>query len=234
MWPQVFLCVLIVSTKSRYCQTCHFPEVTCVCAAVQPFASSITPIILQHPNEQGHTKNTARLIELVLPQTQVYIGERLEDFIELRESLVGKSCWLLYPDSRAMVYDVGADRLESSHTKSDNTINNLIEHPSWPTHLLLIDATWRKAQKMYALNPWLKQLPCVKLQAHETSQYLIRKHKNKQSLSTIESLMMCLFKREPKVADALNKLFVHFKDVKVSAMPESIQQKLLNTNKVDI
>jgi DTW domain-containing protein YfiP len=52
---------------------------------------------MQHPSEVGHAKNSVRLLKLVLPQTQIYVGETGEDFIELQHYLATQT---KYPNER--------------------------------------------------------------------------------------------------------------------------------------
>lgn len=132
-------------------------------------SADIKVIILQHPSEVEHAKNTVKLLCLSLPQTKVVVGETAEDFAELQEELLlsKRKVYLVYPSENSQ-------NAASSAVPSDCTI-------------LLIDGTWRKAFKMLQLNPWLLALPALHIEFEGVSQYRIRKAKRSDSLSTLEA-----------------------------------------------
>ncbi|ONK65495.1 uncharacterized protein A4U43_C07F37690 [Asparagus officinalis] len=60
-------------------------------------------------------------------------------------------------------------------------------------HLIVLDGTWAKAQRMYHENPWLKLLPHIKLDSEKESLYSEVRHQPKVGcLSTIESIVCAL------------------------------------------
>ncbi|XP_043688791.1 uncharacterized protein LOC122639853 [Telopea speciosissima] len=60
-------------------------------------------------------------------------------------------------------------------------------------HLIVLDATWGKAKRMYHENPWLKLLPHLKLDPSSMSLYSEVRHQPKAGcLSTIESIVSAL------------------------------------------
>ena len=62
-------------------------------------------------------------------------------------------------------------------------------------HLIVLDGTWAKAQRMYHENPWLQLLPHVKLESDRVSLYCEVRHEPKPGcLSTIESLVVAMKK----------------------------------------
>ena len=48
------------------CAVCQRPQVTCLCAWVRPVTHATEVLVLQHPLEAHHAKNTARLLHLSL------------------------------------------------------------------------------------------------------------------------------------------------------------------------
>jgi DTW domain-containing protein YfiP len=156
--------------------------------------------ILQHPSETRAAKNTARICKLCLPQTQIWLGEGGDDFYQLRAELVveARPVWLLYPG------------------KTAQTVAQLIEasQPQVGVRLLLLDATWKKAYKMWRLNPWLERLPQVSLSQVE-SNYRIRKSPKSHYLSTLEAVAYSLAALEPgldtgPLFQAFNAMQAHF------------------------
>lgn len=62
-------------------------------------------------------------------------------------------------------------------------------------HLIVLDGTWAKAQRMYHENPWLQLLPHVKLETDRVSLYSEVRHEPKAGcLSTIESIVVAMKK----------------------------------------
>ena len=154
----------------RYCTHCHYPLSTCLCSVLRPVKSQCRIDILQHPKEAKAAKNTAHLLKLCMPQqVNLWLGENEHDFDELKLSLDNdtQNTLLLYPAEHA----------------NDLT---LAAQPSAlvSVRLILIDATWRKAYKMWQLNPWLWPLPTYKL-SNRASHYA-RSASVSGALSTLE------------------------------------------------
>ncbi|KAM0832547.1 hypothetical protein ACQ4PT_064839 [Festuca glaucescens] len=62
-------------------------------------------------------------------------------------------------------------------------------------HLIVLDGTWAKAQRMYHENPWLQLLPHVMLDSDRVSLYSEVRHEPKAGcLSTIESIVVAMKK----------------------------------------
>jgi DTW domain-containing protein YfiP len=57
-----------------------------------------------------------------------------------------------------------------------------------PQNLIFIDASWRKARKIWYSTPLLQRLDCIRLVPDQASRYRIRKAPNAGYLSTAESI----------------------------------------------
>lgn len=174
--------------------------VTCVCDAIKLMQVPHRVIILQHPSEVGHAKGTVRLIKLVIPTVEIYVGESAIDFTECRqviESLPQSGC-LVFPEvhdeRRTLERKVSSISALSSGQKKT---------------LILIDGTWRKAKKILALNEWLQKLPKLTLKPPQPSQYYIRSTTVNNGLSSIEALAFALEKIDTIDTSPLRKIF-HF------------------------
>ncbi|WP_040523461.1 tRNA-uridine aminocarboxypropyltransferase [Aliiglaciecola lipolytica] len=173
--------------KRSICSRCHYPQNVCVCGAISCITIPLQLVVLQHPLETRHAKNTARLIPLCIPNTQTFVGQSEQDFTELKQQLVktNKTAWVLYPNSQSQP-------LEDYQQHYPDTL---------PDVLIVIDATWRKATKMWQLNPWLHVLPSWHFNALPENQYRIRKTQLAHSLSTLEAAaqgLKILTKRDVK------------------------------------
>ncbi|MEP1448416.1 MAG: tRNA-uridine aminocarboxypropyltransferase [Paraglaciecola sp.] len=166
-------------TKRSICTDCGYPQVTCLCSWVKPIDSPMNIVILQHPTEAKHAKNTVRLLALGLNNVKILQGESAADFKEFSKSVLRSQqhYQLCYPHAKSMAietFETQTKPLELGHT------------------LILIDASWRKALKMWHLNPWLHSLNSWHFANPPNNQYQIRHTSQKNSLSTLESVSYVL------------------------------------------
>jgi len=157
--------------KRTNCTKCHYPVTTCVCDYVSEKVKNRTKIIiLQHPDEVNLAKNTVRLLQLQLSDIQVVVGESGSEFTSVLMGLPKESTALLYPG-------------ESSIDAHDCSVLS----PKL-THLVVIDGTWKKTNKIFALTPYLHTLQKISFSAIPENQYRIRKAEQSYSLSTLEAV----------------------------------------------
>lgn len=192
-----------------YCEICALPSRTCICA----LASHVGKIqyqgeihVIQHPSETGHAKNSVRLVKLIMPTLSVWQGETPEQLTELRQQIIKnpQSWGCFYPCAQSIESSSGAPTLP--HTK-----------------LLFIDATWRKARKIWHLNPWLQALPLYHLPKTLQGQYSIRKNHAEHQLSTLEAIAYAIH----HCADnsSLLELFDKFQDKTKQYVKNSTAEK---------
>lgn len=165
-------------------------------------------LVLQDPNEVGHAKNSVRLMELVIPETRVYVGEVPNDFISLRKYLkrCSKPIYLVYPS------DTSVDVAEAKFDE--------------PPVLLFLDGTWRKAYKLLQLNPWLQDYPALHLELTSASNYKIRKASRTDSLSTLEAAAMMLKTIEPDLKiTPLTQALDAMVQQRISSMPAAVRKR---------
>ncbi|QYJ85971.1 DTW domain-containing protein [Shewanella mesophila] len=196
--------------KRPNCPDCQYPTNACLCASIRPLATSVELVVLQDPGEVKHAKNSVKLMKAVIPDLQVVVGETAEDFMVLKSYLDSqiKPIFVLYPSA------------DSQSVSELSLPKDVI--------LLLIDGTWRKVFKLLALNPWLNQYSAVHLDLNSPSNYIIRKAKRADSLSTLEAAAMGIKAIEPScdvspLTDALNALV----EQRLNAMPLSVRQRYL-------
>lgn len=160
--------------KRPYCPRCELPEVSCICALLAdiPPLALVRPVhIIQHPMEVKHSKNSVRLLKLLLPEIQLWCGESAEDLAPLQAAIAasGQPVACFFPGEGSVAF-------EQSEAKK----------PQFS--YVFIDATWRKARKIWHLNPWLQALPRVHFQKVPQQQYHIRKAQLNHQLSTLEAV----------------------------------------------
>ena len=138
-------------------------------------------LILQHPLEVDHAKNSARLLHLSLPSSRMLTGEAF-DAGSLHEALKEpKYTVLLYPQTQ----EDEAPALDTVQLKDPSRVR-----------LVVLDGTWRKSRKMLHLSPVLRQLPRFSLDDAPASNYLIRKAHKPGQLSTLEATCAALAQLE--------------------------------------
>ncbi|WP_299802789.1 tRNA-uridine aminocarboxypropyltransferase [uncultured Shewanella sp.] len=190
------------------CPNCHYPQKACLCASIETMQVKPELIILQDPSEVGHAKNSVRLLELVIANTQVVVGETPDDFAELREQLAqsSKPVYLVYPSDTS----VSANEIALEQE----------------VILLFLDGTWRKAYKLLQLNPWLQAYPALHLDLDSASNYTIRKASRSDSLSTLEAAAMMLkaIDNEQDVAP-LTKALNAMVEQRLASMPAEVRAR---------
>jgi DTW domain-containing protein YfiP len=78
-------------------------------------------------------------------------------------------------------------------------------------HLVLIDATWQEARKIYNHSPYLRAAPRVVLEANTASSYRLRRNQPEGGLCTAECVIEILRKQgEDNAADRLEAAFTQF------------------------
>ncbi len=208
------------------CATCQRPIKVCLCGLIAKIDNQIEVGILQHPSETKQVKGTARIAELSLQRSQLWVGERLADLPGLVEWLgSGDSVFLLYPliegqtrSERAQEtglesglgtklgiklgtesnVDKKTDQESVAVWSAERILASCAQEPDKFTRLkvLILDGTWRKTFKMMQVNPELKGLKRIELVPETPSQYAIRKQKNADSLSTVEAIYTLLSQLE--------------------------------------
>ncbi len=182
------------------CERCTRPLEHCLCALIPSLPSRSRVLILQHPDEQKHALNTARLAALGLQNAELQVGEV---FAELTQWLHPdyRAC-LLFPGDEAQILPLQAS-LDDAR----------------PLLLVVPDGTWRKARKLLHLNPQLAALPRVCLPSGLASRYRLRKAPGEGALATIEAIVAALELQEAPTSFApLLRPFEALIDGQIAAM----------------
>lgn len=142
------------------CPRCERPALTCFCATLPaPLAHAAELLILQHPAEAGHAKNTTAFLTLGLRSARRLRGEVFD------AALAEPGTVLLYP---------GEDPPCSGGPAAE------------VRRLILLDGSWRQSRRLLAANAWLGLLPRLSLPA-QPSRYAIRRAHRAGQLSTLEA-----------------------------------------------
>lgn len=155
------------------CEKCQFVLADCICNQLQSVNNKIHVVVLQHRSEENNAKNTIRLAKLLYKRITVLTGENSDDFSELN-SLPLATTALLYPGEDAETLD---------NTSTDLNL----------THLVVLDGTWKKANKLFFTIDILKQLRQVSFAQLPDNRYHLRKANRSDSLSSLEAIAYALF-----------------------------------------
>lgn len=165
-----------------YCSSCRYPTSVCLCDAIENIESPRSIILLVHPKEVNHPKNTGRLVQLCIENTAIHIGETSSDFENLQSKITAD------PSAYCLVYPSDNSRPLEPAIRGNSSDNNATDIKHW----IFIDSTWRKAFKMYQLNTWLHALPQWHFKCPPDGHYTIRKTSQDSGLSTLEAVAYCL------------------------------------------
>jgi DTW domain-containing protein len=170
------------------CPLCLRPQTTCICRFVTPTVPVCEVLILQHPLEEHHAKNSARLLHLSLPNSRLVVGEVFDDATLHALLLDTRTTVLLYPPTP---YE--------NHTPP-GPLNPTALHDPARLRLVVLDATWRKSRKMLYQSPALQRLPRLALDEVPAPRYAIRKAHKPGQLSTLEATCAALAQLEGDAA----------------------------------
>ncbi|APW41210.1 tRNA-uridine aminocarboxypropyltransferase [Rhodoferax saidenbachensis] len=170
------------------CPHCLRPQSACICGFVTPTPPACDVLILQHPLEQHHAKNSARLLHLSLPGSRLVVGEVFDDTALQTLMPEPRYTVLLYPptgyEGHAAPEPLDAAQLSDPHK----------------VRLVVLDATWRKSRKMLHVSPALQRLPRLNLEEVPAPRYAIRKAHKPGQLSTLEATCAALAQLEGDAA----------------------------------
>ena len=162
------------------CAACLRPLSACICHWVTPVAHPTEVLILQHPLETRHAKNSARLLHLSLPGSRLLVGEAFDGAALQAAMPEPKYTVLLYPPTAHVTHQT-PEPLDVQRLKDPSSLR-----------LVLLDGTWRQSRKMLHQSPLLQALPRWSFNDLPTSNYLVRKAHKPGQLSTLEATCAAL------------------------------------------
>lgn len=181
------------------CYRCYRPEALCYCAELVPVPNRTRVIIVQHPREQFHPINTARLVERCLENAEVVRGPLASLGPQFAHLGVAPDTALLFPS---------ADAIDLADLREDQR----------PRAVVVLDGTWHQAKTLLRDLPQLAALPRVRFTPDQPSDYRIRKEPDVAFLSTLESVGHVLGRLEPQLdLTPLYELFRRVIDQNIAA-----------------
>lgn len=147
--------------------------------------------LLTHERELLRASNTGALATSLAPEiVERVIWQRTTPSEVLLEAIRGERTVLLYP--------LDDDATEAAPiTDFDN--------------IILLDATWQEARKMFNKSPYLKNLPKAHFKTETVSQYQLRRNQPEGGLCTAECVIEILRARNyANIAEQLEEEFATF------------------------
>lgn len=145
--------------------------------------------LLTHERELLRPSNTGALATRVAPElVERIVWARNTPDASLLEAINNNNTLLLYPVDEAEA--VAVDCYEN---------------------IIVLDATWQEARKMFNKSPYLKNLPKAQFKTQAVSQYQLRRNQPEGGLCTAECVMEILrAKNHTNIAERLEAEFAAF------------------------
>jgi DTW domain-containing protein YfiP len=167
----------------KKCARCLYQQRVCLCADVPVIATQTRVVIVRHHLERFRSSNSGRLAHLALPNSEI-IEHGGSGGPAVLPDLDG--AWLLYPEGEPMV---------------------TAPVPP-PQKLVVLDATWSQARRMYRKLDVVRRLPLLRLPDTEVPRARLRESPGVGRVSTIEAIARALRLLEgDQVATPLEQLF---------------------------
>ena len=204
-----------------YCYQCFRAEDACLCGWAVRIDNSINVIVLQHPDEVKNAKGSAVIAKLCLEHYQCWQGEDFSLHHEINQLIATSSdkICVLYPSESSVLIE------DCLHNNTGANINNI-------EYVIFIDATWRKAKKIWQLSKNLHHLTTVKLDVANQSNYRIRKVPADGYLSTVEAITNCLayIDQDLEKYQPMLDLFDEMIDYQIKKMGKSVYESNYQNN----
>ncbi len=162
-----------------------------MCAWIRPTPTATTVVILQHPAEVAHAKNTARLLHLSLPNSHLWVGKSWDATTWATAGLCARSTLLLYPRTDANV-GTSADPHAGTQPCTHPAESGAAPQPGVARCLVVLDGSWRQSRQLLRASPVLQGLKRLSLDEVPASRYAIRQAHRPGQLSTFEATCAAL------------------------------------------
>lgn len=172
--------------RNSHCPRCCLRREICICRILPTVPTRAEFVILRHIAESRRPSNTGRFVALALPNSRIIpcgggdrIGLSSPDDTWLR----APGTCLLWPDGPG---------------------SKLIR----PERIVVLDATWHQARRLYARTPALSTMPRLVLPAPAHSRARLREQRRPDGMSTLEAVAAAVATLEgAKAAEPLERLY---------------------------
>ena len=177
--------------ENSHCHCCYQRREICICSILPTVTTRTEFLILRHIYEAQRPSNTGRLVALAMPNSRIIHcggGTRIGLSPVDDEFLRVPGTWLLWPDG----------------TGTQSGMSDLTP----PDRVVIIDATWQQARRLYSSMPVLRALPRLVLPEPTRSRDRLREQHRSDGMSTLEAVAAAVAKIEGiEAARPLEKLY---------------------------
>ena len=162
-----------------HCPRCYQRREICICPILPTVTTRTEILILRHIWEAERPSNTGRLAALAMPNSRIIPcggGARAGISPIDDEFLRVPGTWLLWPDG----------------TGTQSNVSELKP----PARVVVIDATWSQARRLYRSMPVLQALPRLVLPAPIRCRDRLREQHRSDGMSTLEAVAAAVAKLE--------------------------------------
>lgn len=175
--------------KRQKCQRCKKPLRMCHCHLLVYIQNTVKVVVFQHQKESKHALNTAQLLEQCLSNIEVIVTS--DEEISLPPGITLDKACLLFPADDAITLSSPIEETDQSKASKNTPPDRNASFDIKLDHievLVVLDATWRKANKMLLTSPDLQALDKVQLALKQKRGYTLRKAKSAHMHSTLEAV----------------------------------------------
>lgn len=170
----------------KRCYSCFRPKQHCLCPEVTVIDPGVSFLFLMHPKEAYQQKTgTGRLCALSLVESEILVGIDFTTNVRLLELTSGREGSTPYGDG-TKYYPVVLFPSQQAFTAADPRLRNASVGKK--LLIIVIDATWFFAKKMWKLSRSLHDLPCLSFENDYRSRFIFKKQPAPEYLSTMESV----------------------------------------------
>jgi len=180
--------------ENSHCLRCYQRREICICPILPTVTTRTEFLILRHIYEAVRPSNTGRLVALAMPNSRIIPcggGTRIGLSPVDDDYLQAPGTWLLWPDGTGTKPGI-----------SDRTP---------PTRVVVIDATWQQARRLYSSMPVLQALPRLALPVPIRDRDRLREQHRLDGMSTLEAVAAAVTKLEG--AEAAKPLEILYDEV---------------------
>ncbi len=189
--------------RSTACENCFRPENACICGKVVQSGNALRVVILQHPQEQFKSLNSARLTHLSLKNSAIHVGLSWPSFKQLAGPEEKPSQWgVLYlkPDSKPDAKKTTRPLISHTPKRQPLVDTSILKG------LIALDGTWKQSKALWWRNSWLLKLNRISLNPDDPS---LRPQVKSEGLSTLEAVAFALehLGEDPAIAKSLREQY---------------------------
>ncbi|MCB9254589.1 MAG: DTW domain-containing protein [Bdellovibrionaceae bacterium] len=184
------------------CPECWKPKNLCLCEDLDPVASRLRVLVLQHPQEARNPRSTARLVSLVLPNAVHRVGLSWKSLATALGAVATPSEWGILYVGQAKE----AERLpknESVHVLSKKKRLRDLKG------IVVLDGNWKQSKTLWWRNPWMLRLHRMILTLPEKKSRFVSRQPRKSCICTLEAVSEILkaYGDKPATFGELDKTF---------------------------